>query len=248
MRASNKTRRYVSFVILIYHNIVIASTLNSNPDFVAFQTDSKCDRIMAMMKPGIRVKKPYLPDKRRRNQKSHRAVLKALSQLLTEQPFSTISIEAVAERAGVGKQTIYRWYKDKASLFVDLYNSESDSTLRISDHGSLEKELNELIIHTWHFWRDTVSGKAFRHLIASCQSSEQSLDDLREKFMPNRRQYTAQLMERAIARGEIQKANYDVFVDTLVGFNWYRLLTNSLDDESDIPVMVSTLLKGIRFK
>lgn len=189
-----------------------------------------------------------MPDKRRRNPRSHRAVLRALEELLAEQPFSTISIEAIAERAGVGKQTIYRWYPDKASLFVDLYSSESDSALRIPDRGSLEKELNELIIQVWHFWRNTPSGQAFRHLIASCQSSVPSLDALRERFMPNRRMYTMKVLERAAARGEIEPINFEVFADMVVGFNWYRLLTNSLDDESDIPVMVNTLLRGVKFK
>lgn len=47
---------------------------------------------------------------RRRNQRSHQAILKATAELLEEKGYRDICIEAIASRAGVGKQTIYRWW------------------------------------------------------------------------------------------------------------------------------------------
>src|SRR5271157_3784200 len=129
------------------------------------------------------------PDERRRCQRARQAVLTALADLLTEQPLSTISIEAIAKRAGVGKQTIYRWYPDKASLFIDLYDSDVASKICIPDMGSLEKELNELSLRIWHLWRETARGKAFRHLIAGAQSNAQSLIQLKDAFMPRQRAF-----------------------------------------------------------
>ena len=185
------------------------------------------------------------PDERRRCQRARQAVLTALADLLTEQPLSAISIEAIAKRAGVGKQTIYRWYPDRASLFIDLYDSDVAGRVSIPDMGSLEKELNELTLRIWDLWRETARGKAFRHLIASAQSNEQSLNHLQNTFMPKQRKFIEQLLDRAIARGEIKKFKYDVFTDLLIGFYWYHLLTNTLDDESIIPTMISTLLNGL---
>ena len=188
------------------------------------------------------------PDERRRCQRARQAVLKALAELLTEQPISTISIEAIAKRAGVGKQTIYRWYPDRASLFIDLYDSDVASNICIPDMGSLEKELNELSLRILHIWRETAIGEAFRHLIASAQSNVQSLNQLKDAFMPRQRMPLQQLLDRAMARNEIERANYDVFIDLFIGFNWYHLLTYTLDNESVIPVMISTLLNGIMEK
>ncbi len=188
------------------------------------------------------------PDERRRCQRARQAVLTALADLLTEQPLSTISIEAIAKRAGVGKQTIYRWYPDKASLFIDLYDSDVASKICIPDMGSLEKELNELSLRIWHLWRETARGKAFRHLIASAQSNVQSLNQLQAAFMPRQRMFLQQLLDRAMAREEIERANYEVLIDLFFGFNWYHLLTNTLDNESVITVMISTLLNGIKVK
>ncbi len=185
------------------------------------------------------------PDERRRCQRARQAVLTALADLLTEQPLSAISIEAIAKRAGVGKQTIYRWYPDRASLFIDLYDSDVASRVNIPDMGSLEKELTELSLRIWDLWRETARGKAIRHLIASAQSNVQSFNQLQNTFMPKQRKFVEQLLDRAIARGEIKKTNYDTFIDLLIGFYWYHLLTNTLDNESIIPIMISMLLKGL---
>lgn len=185
------------------------------------------------------------PDWRRRSQKSRRALLKALKELLVQHPLSSISIEAIAERAGIGKQTIYRWYRDKSELFIDLYETESVNRLAIPDVGSVEKELNELAIQTWSIWRETASGQAFRHLIARSQLNPKALNRFRDDFMPRRRIFTEEILERAVARGEIEKGDYSVFVDLWIGFNWYHMLTNSLNDKSVIPTMVSLLLRGI---
>jgi AcrR family transcriptional regulator len=185
------------------------------------------------------------PDRRRRSQKSRRALLKALKELLVQHPLTSISIEAIAERAGVGKQTIYRWYSDKSELFIDLYETESANRLEIPDMGSLEKELNELALRTWLFWLETASGQAFRQLIARSQSSPPALKKLRDDFMPKRRIFPEHVLNRAIARGEIKKGDYSSFIDLWIGFNWYHMLTNSLIERSMIPNMVSILLHGI---
>jgi len=185
------------------------------------------------------------PDERRRCQRSRQAVLTALADLLTEQPLSAISIEAIAKSAGVGKQTIYRWYPDRASLFIDLYDSDVASRVNIPDMGSLEEELNELTLRIWDLWRETARGKSISHLIASAQSNAQSFNQLQNTFMPKQRKFVEQLLDRAIERGEIEKSNYDVFIDLLIGFYWYHLLTNTLDNESIIPLMVSMLLYGL---
>lgn len=68
------------------------------------------------------------PDRARRSEKSRQAILAATRALLSEVGYRKVSIEAIAARAGVGKQTIYRWWPSKGAVifesFLDL--SESD--------------------------------------------------------------------------------------------------------------------------
>ncbi|MFE6842349.1 TetR/AcrR family transcriptional regulator [Streptomyces sp. NPDC057686] len=59
------------------------------------------------------------PDPARRSDRSRRAILDAALALVGEVGYNKLTIEAIAARAGVGKQTIYRWWPSKAAVLLD---------------------------------------------------------------------------------------------------------------------------------
>ena len=67
---------------------------------------------------------------RRRSEKSRVAIVRATRDLLLERGFDKLSIEAVAARAGVGKQTIYRWWPSRHALVADVILEDADRILR----------------------------------------------------------------------------------------------------------------------
>ena len=67
---------------------------------------------------------------RRRSEKSRTAIFSATRELLLERGFDRLSIEAVAARAGVGKQTIYRWWPSRHALVADVILEDADKILR----------------------------------------------------------------------------------------------------------------------
>ncbi|AFM18450.1 transcriptional regulator [Mycolicibacterium chubuense NBB4] len=67
---------------------------------------------------------------RRRSEKSRAAIMRATRELLLERGFDKLSIEAVAARAGVGKQTIYRWWPSRHALVADVTLEYADRILR----------------------------------------------------------------------------------------------------------------------
>lgn len=67
---------------------------------------------------------------RRRSEKSRLAIVAATRDLLLERGFDKLSIEAVATRAGVGKQTIYRWWPSRHALVADVILEDADRILR----------------------------------------------------------------------------------------------------------------------
>ncbi|WP_371529490.1 TetR/AcrR family transcriptional regulator [Streptomyces sp. NBC_01283] len=95
------------------------------------------------------------PDSKRRSERSRRAIYDAALDLVSEVGYGKLTIEAIAARAGVGKQTIYRWWPSKGAVlldaFVDLgeqaHQEAGDSTGReltpteIPDSGDLEADL-----------------------------------------------------------------------------------------------------------
>ncbi|MEU8436830.1 TetR/AcrR family transcriptional regulator [Streptomyces sp. NPDC029216] len=59
------------------------------------------------------------PDSSRRSERSRRAILDSALALVGEIGYNKLTIEAIAARAGVGKQTIYRWWPSKAAVLLD---------------------------------------------------------------------------------------------------------------------------------
>ncbi|MFI6697049.1 TetR/AcrR family transcriptional regulator [Streptomyces sp. NPDC050433] len=90
------------------------------------------------------------PDSTRRSEKSRRAIYAAALSLVGEVGYAKTTIEGIAARAGVGKQTIYRWWPSKAAVlleaFLDLGEQAAeaaggDSSYEIPDTGDLAADL-----------------------------------------------------------------------------------------------------------
>lgn len=61
------------------------------------------------------------PDSTRRSEKSRRAIYAAALALVGEAGYAKTTIEGIAARAGVGKQTIYRWWPSKAAVLLEAF-------------------------------------------------------------------------------------------------------------------------------
>jgi AcrR family transcriptional regulator len=71
-----------------------------------------------------------VPNATRRSERSHRAILDAALELIAEVGYPKLTIEAIAARAGVGKQTIYRWWPSKAAVLLDAFVSLGERAAR----------------------------------------------------------------------------------------------------------------------
>ena len=164
----------------------------------------------------------------RRNPASQAAILAAARAVLAEEGYAGFSIDAVSRRAGAGKQTIYRWWKNKAELLIEVYAAEK-AMVKAAATGSLADDLALYTVALWDFWRDTPSGRTFRALVAEAQNDAAALAALRDKFLPERLCDVRALFAAAVARGEIGLDEVEMRLGLYVGFNWYYVLTDQLE-------------------
>ncbi|MGW4477193.1 TetR/AcrR family transcriptional regulator [Rhodococcus triatomae] len=87
------------------------------------------------------------PNPARRSERSRQAVLTATRELVSDVGYAKVTIEAIAARAGVGKQTIYRWWPSKGAVVFDsfLALSEGADGIRLPDTGDLEADLKTVM-------------------------------------------------------------------------------------------------------
>ncbi|MER6170224.1 TetR/AcrR family transcriptional regulator [Streptosporangium sp. NPDC001681] len=85
------------------------------------------------------------PNPARRSERSRRAILEAARELVSEVGYTKVSIEAIAARAGVGKQTIYRWWRSKGAVVFDSFLALSEGAhgegMTLPDTGDIEADL-----------------------------------------------------------------------------------------------------------
>ncbi|MGV9822517.1 TetR/AcrR family transcriptional regulator [Nocardia xishanensis] len=85
------------------------------------------------------------PDRSRRSERSRQAILAATRALISEVGYAKVSIEAIAARAGVGKQTIYRWWPSKGAVIFDSFlalGEDADGQgIVLPDTGDIEADL-----------------------------------------------------------------------------------------------------------
>ncbi|QHA04314.1 TetR family transcriptional regulator [Streptomyces broussonetiae] len=103
------------------------------------------------------VKKPA-PDAARRSEKSRRAIYAAALALVGEVGYPKTTVEGIAARAGVGKQTIYRWWPSKAEVLLEAFFDLSTQAAQeagqapyvIPDTGDLAADLKAVLRITVH--------------------------------------------------------------------------------------------------
>ena len=82
---------------------------------------------------------------RPRSEKARTAILEAAAELLLARGLSAVSMDAVAERAGVSKATIYRWWPTKETLALDALYTSGPAAAPARDTGSLRGDLLSLL-------------------------------------------------------------------------------------------------------
>jgi AcrR family transcriptional regulator len=163
---------------------------------------------------------------RRRSDRSHRAIITATQELLVERGYRALTIEGVAARAGVGKQTIYRWWPSRAALVLEAYLVGSDRVqLPAADSGSTREDVRALITWLADVLAEPTGGRVVAGLIGDLQHDSDLAEGFRQAVVPARRQAMLAALERGHVRGEIRAdADLGLAVDALHGAVFYRLL------------------------
>jgi AcrR family transcriptional regulator len=172
----------------------------------------------------------------RRNDAAERAILRAAAELLVDGDSARITVDAIAERAGVGKQTIYRWWPSKSAVLLDAMINRADEVAPAPDSGDLHTDLCVFLRST--FAAATSAGEANRGLLLG--ALREALGDAATMerlaaFTAARRDALVQILDRARARGEIAgPGSPDILVDQAFGLLWYRMIFahNSVDDRA----------------
>jgi AcrR family transcriptional regulator len=153
------------------------------------------------------------------------AVFDATLGLLASRDYGEISVEALAERAGVSRTTIYRRWPSKVAVVVDAVSSLYLDRVEVPDTGSLSQDLVTLLTETYRVVADG-DGRVLEKLVRQSGQNPE-LEELVRSILYARRRMYATILNRAIARRDMPpEADQELLLDLLLGPLWFRLLVS----------------------
>ena len=153
-----------------------------------------------------------------RSKKSHQAILAAALHLAETGGPQALTIEAVARRAEVGKQTIYRWWPTRLDLLIEVYDAYAPPLQDLDSQRPLKAVLQTLF-QTYH---DGPAGELLAALIALSRSDNDARDKFQKRFVCPRQDALANYL---VLTGETGRDTAPASADLVVSMIWHALLS-----------------------
>ena len=106
---------------------------------------------------------------RPRSERAREAVLHAVDDLLVEVGYAAMTMKGIAERAGVGRQTVYRWWSTKAEILFEACVLDAEHELAVAATGQPMTDAVSYLDALALFLTRSPAGIAYRALLGEAQ-------------------------------------------------------------------------------
>jgi AcrR family transcriptional regulator len=169
----------------------------------------------------------HSPDPARRSERARKAILSAATELVHESGYRKVTIEAIAARAGVGKQTIYRWWPSKAAVVLDgfLATVGDPDNLALPDTGDVAADLGAVVRATVAELADSQISGMTRSLMFEMQDDPNLADNLIDRVLGPQLAAFADRLRAAQEAGQLRPdLDLGAAVEMFVGPLYHRWL------------------------
>ncbi|MQY08926.1 TetR/AcrR family transcriptional regulator [Actinomadura macrotermitis] len=183
----------------------------------------------------------------RRSEESANAVIRAAMELCQEVGYRKLSIEGIAARAGVGKNTIYRWWPSKAAVLLDGLLSTWRVDASFPDTGDFAADIKAQMTAAARLLGDPDVLPHYRALIGEAQHDPELHQALWDRFIGHLAGAAVERIKAAQRAGQIRADADPVLVtELLYGAAYYRmLLTPRAVDAGHVSAVIDLALAGL---
>ncbi|SPF03100.1 Bacterial regulatory proteins, tetR family [Streptomyces sp. MA5143a] len=151
------------------------------------------------------------------------AIRAAVFEELAAVGYARMSIEGIARRAGVGKTAVYRRWRSKLHLVLDLVSAVAVQGLPTPDTGSLEGDLRLLYEVTSRALRHPVAGQIIPDLQAEAARNPDIAEAMQKALSEGQQSVAVGIVAAAVARGEVRAGvDENLALDLISGPLYWR--------------------------
>jgi AcrR family transcriptional regulator len=153
------------------------------------------------------------------------AIRAAVFEELATVGYARMSIEGIARRAGVGKTAVYRRWRSKLQLVLDLVSAVAVQGLPAPDTGSLEEDLRLLYEVTSRALRHRVASQIIPDLQAEAARNPEIAQALQTALRKGQYAVASGIVQAAVARGELREGlDGELALDLVLGPLYWRAM------------------------
>jgi AcrR family transcriptional regulator len=187
---------------------------------------------------------------RPRSARADRAILQATLDLLIEEGYLALTIEGIAERAGVGKTTIYRRFSSIGEIIVRAFG-EMDIGMEIPDTGDTREDLLQLGQAFRESSAAAVMFPVMGQIVGTALTEPTVLDAFRKYLMHPRQAAIRAILERGVRRGDVRPdIDIDLLADLIPGgiifHKLFQLPAEAMLSEDYPNRVLDTIWNGIK--
>ncbi|MFD4402113.1 TetR/AcrR family transcriptional regulator [Nocardia sp. NPDC058499] len=173
------------------------------------------------------------------------AIFTATLELLADNGYDGLTMEAVAVRAEVNKTTLYRWWKSKDDVLAAALTDSDLLAFDVPDTGSLRGDLLETSRSIHKLLTDPATAPIAAAVLAAAPRRP-ALAAIGRTFFADRAEREHPIFRRAFDRGELpEHADPRSIMDMLAGAIWFRLFLRAEEmREKDLSAAVDLVLDG----
>ncbi|MET9439762.1 TetR/AcrR family transcriptional regulator [Streptomyces sp. NPDC006610] len=151
------------------------------------------------------------------------AIRAAVFEELAAVGYARMSIEGIARRAGVGKTAVYRRWRSKLHLVLDVVSALAVQGLPAPDTGSLEGDLRLLYEVTSRALRHPVASQIIPDLQAEAARNPEIAEALQKAVREGQDGVASTIVAAAQRRGEVRQGiDGDLALDLISGPLYWR--------------------------
>ena len=163
--------------------------------------------------------------------------------------YRAITVEGIAARARVGKQSIYRWWPSKADLILEAYTERSLYRMPPSlPSGDVFADLERDLARYFAVLRHEMVSKGVRSLVAEAQLDPEFRRKFYEAVWKKRCEAVHAILKQGVAQGQIRaEVDVEAVAHLIHGASWYRLLSGTTRpfDDGFAATVVALLRDGL---
>ncbi|MET8119563.1 TetR/AcrR family transcriptional regulator [Micromonospora sp. NPDC005189] len=176
------------------------------------------------------------------------AIRRAVMQELAQTGYGRFSVEAVARRAGVSKTAIYRRWRSKLELVLDMVSAVAGKKLPLLDTGSLQGDVQLLLMIASGALGHPLASQIIPDLLAEAARNPQIAETLQRALRDYQVRIGEMVIGQAVDRGELPAGtDPSAAIDLIIGPIYWRLaISRSPLDTTELTNMANAIVAALR--